>query len=326
MLPIGVIVPTKNSAAFLPGHLESMRAWLDLVTQVVVVDSYSTDGTMDLIRSGLHHPNLQLLTHPPGLYQSWNYAIKHLSTDYAYIATIGDGITREGLQRLHATAESLGCDVLISKPSFHNTKGEHLPDFHWPIDEIMHRLRLKQPRRLKQLEVLAFALTDVSGALSSSCASDLFRTKVLQRHPFPTEFGTAGDAAWSLLHALDVSWGVTSDRFSSFLVHSTSASEAERRSYEQSERLDLVARRAVRLAREAGIISREELEQGRIDELLNAVSSYLDSKQEFDRLRRGRLPWIVMPAAWRTRAQRNQLRTQLQEAKERTFAALGSQP
>ena len=47
MLPISVLVPTRNSMSLLPKHVEAMRAWLDFVEEVVAVDSHSTDGTME---------------------------------------------------------------------------------------------------------------------------------------------------------------------------------------------------------------------------------------------------------------------------------------
>src|SRR6266496_2720475 len=103
-LSLGVVMPTRNSAALLPRHIAGVRNWLDLADQVVVVDSFSTDGTLEALRREIKHPNLEFLSHPPGLYQSWNFGIQHLTTDYTYIATVGDTITKEGLRSLAATA------------------------------------------------------------------------------------------------------------------------------------------------------------------------------------------------------------------------------
>ena len=66
-LPVGVLVPTLSCAPLLPRHLESMAQWLDLVEEVVVVDSFSKDGTLEMIKSKLRHPRLRILSHPPGL-------------------------------------------------------------------------------------------------------------------------------------------------------------------------------------------------------------------------------------------------------------------
>src|SRR2546429_8749561 len=102
---LGVVVPTKNSRRYLPGHLQAMREWQDLAQQIVVVDSYSTDGTFDFVKANLSHPQVSYLSHPPGLYPSWNHAIAHLTTQYTYIATVGDTIMRAGLECLLAVAE-----------------------------------------------------------------------------------------------------------------------------------------------------------------------------------------------------------------------------
>ncbi|HEX3988237.1 MAG TPA: glycosyltransferase, partial [Verrucomicrobiae bacterium] len=82
MLPISVLIPTRNCGAFVPGHIESLRPWIDLAEQVIIVDSNSTDGTVELLRAGVSHPNIKFLTHPPGLYQSWNFGIQNTASKY----------------------------------------------------------------------------------------------------------------------------------------------------------------------------------------------------------------------------------------------------
>jgi len=312
-------MPTRNSAALLQKHLARMKGWLDLVEQVVVVDSFSTDGTRELIQTELHHPHLVVLNHPPGLYQSWNYAISKISSEYVYISTCGDLITRTGLKRLFDAAEESGCDVVVSKPRFYcyqtNDSGEHT----WPIDDIIATLNLTEPRRLNRLEALIFAITNVTAAMTGSCASDLFRTAVLQQYPFPTDFGTAGDAAWGILHAAEVSWVVTPERFSRFLRHPSIAPESERCRAERALQPDRLARQAVARLRLKGLLSEEELAFSCLDELLDILEVYLDYKRACDEHRRGKLPWISRPSAWRARFRRRQAEARLGELK---FAAL----
>src|SRR6185437_6009820 len=100
MCALGIVLPTRNSMAYLPAHLADMAEWLDLAAEVVVVDSDSRDGTLDFIKSNLHHPGLRLLSHPPGLYESWNHGLQNLTVKHAYISTVGDTITRAGLRHL----------------------------------------------------------------------------------------------------------------------------------------------------------------------------------------------------------------------------------
>jgi len=327
-------MPTRNSAAVLPKHLARMKGWLDLVEQVVVVDSFSTDGTRELIQRQLHHPHLVVLNHPPGLYQSWNYGISKISTEYVYISTCGDLITRTGLKTLFKTAEDCGCDVVISKPRFYFHGTTDSGEAQWPIDDVITTLNLTEPRRLNRLEALIFAITNVTGAMTGSCASDLFRTTVLQRSPFPTEFGTAGDAAWSILNAAEVSWAVVPERFSRFLRHASSVPESERQRGQQALQPDRLARQAVATLRLKGLFPGEELTFSCLDELLEALEVYLDYKRAGDVRRRSKFPWILRPAAWRVRFQREQAEARLsslklaalQRARRVTVSGPGLQP
>ena len=322
MLPLGVVIPTKNSMAYLPRHLAGLQPWLELATEVVVVDSHSTDGTVGFLRANLRHPALRFTDHPPGLYASWNHGVAQISSKYVLIATTGDTITRDGVCELVEAAESLGCDVVISKPTFWDVAGRRLPDTRWPIDDIVATLGVRQPRKLRQLEAVIFAAANATGALTGSSASDLFRAETLQRHPFPTDFGTAGDGAWGVQHAGEVRWGVVPRSFSTFLVHPTNASAEERDTYAGSRRMDEVLREAAQRWRETGVVTDQELALIGWGELVEALTRYLDAKSNYDRLRRGSIPWVLRPPAWRARSQRGWWLARLHELKRAALAGL----
>ena len=65
-------MPTYNCAPLMERHVVSMAAWIDLADEVIVVDSRSTDGTLDIIQARLRHPNLRIILRDRGLYESWN--------------------------------------------------------------------------------------------------------------------------------------------------------------------------------------------------------------------------------------------------------------
>ena len=315
MLPLGVVIPTKNSMPYLPRHVAGLRPWLDLAAEVVVVDSHSTDGTVDYLRANLVHPAMRFTSHPPGLYASWNHGIAQIRSEFVYLATTGDTITRNGICQLVEAANSLECDVVISKPTFCDQADKPLPDIIWPVDDIIITLDVTQPRKLHQLEAVIFAAVHTNGALTSSSASSLFRAEILRRHPFPTDFGTAGDAAWGAQHAAEVRWGVIAEKFSTFLVHPTNASADEKESFAGARRMDAVVREAGQTWCRNRTIKVEDLVRIGWSELLVVLAGYLDAKSKFDRLRRGGLPWSLNPAAWIARAQRNRLLVQLHELK-----------
>jgi hypothetical protein len=304
MLPLGVVIPTKNSMPYLPRHVEGLRPWLDLAAEVVVVDSYSTDGTVDFLRANLAHPALQFTSHPPGLYASWNHGIAQIRSKYVSIATTGDTITRAGVCQLVQVAESLACDVVISRPTFCDVSGQIRPAIPWPADDVIATLDLRQPRRLRQLEAVIFAAVHSTDALTGSSASDLFRTEILQRLPFPTDFGVSGDAMWGLMHAAEVTWGVVPERFSTFVLHPTNASAAEKHSFRTAQRADTVLRAAMDSWRRSGAITEQTLPRARWEDLMGCLASYRDAKAAFDQNRRGAVPWILNPRAWQNRIRR----------------------
>lgn len=313
MLPLSVVIPTKNSRAYLPDHIAGLAPWLDFVEEVVVVDSFSTDGTVDYLRENLRHPRVKFLTHPPGLYASWNHAIANVESQFVFIATTGDTITREGIEMLVKTIESLNCDVVISKPMFRNGDGTAAVDIHWPVDDVVNTFRATGARKLSRLEAIVFSASNPEAALLGSVASDLFRTSMLKRFPFPTDFGTAGDGAWGWMHAGEVSVAVVPQKFSSFLLHPTGASSEEKQALKQARRVDEVIRCAVPQWK----LNAEQL--GRVNELLGVLTKYLDAKIAFDRDRRASVPWWLNPGAWAHRAKRNRFREELQAVKLRAL-------
>ena len=102
--------------AHLPRHLESMKKWLPLIEEVVVVDSESSDDTVEFLKEELQPQTARYFEHPPGLYQSWNFGIGQCAGKYIYLSTVGDSITRTGLERLVEAAETFDCDLVISPP------------------------------------------------------------------------------------------------------------------------------------------------------------------------------------------------------------------
>ena len=299
---------------YLQRHVEGLRGWFDLAQEVVVVDSFSSDGTVEYLRQHLNRAPVTYLSHPPGLYASWNHGIAQITADYVFIATAGDVITRAGITHLIETAEALNCDVVISKPEFQDQQGRTVK-ITWPIDDVIATLGIRAPRRLHKLEALVFAAVHATGALLGSCASNVFRTDVLRRFPFPTDFGTAGDGAWGLMHAPQVVWGVTPAKFSTFLRHPTNASQEERESYANARRADAVLREATEAWLNTGTVTEQELTRVHWPEMLDLLTRYLEAQNELNRRRRSRFPWILRPGSWRARWRRERLCSQLHDLK-----------
>jgi glycosyltransferase involved in cell wall biosynthesis len=218
--PVGVMVPILNCATLLPAHIESMKTWLDFVSEIVVVDSHSKDGSLELIEKRIKHPNIRIFQRPRGLYQAWNFGISQIKSKYTYISTVGDSINHAGLEHLFAVAESFECDGVISKPRSITNDDEPINDASsWPIHDVITSLNINKPRPVEAIELFFFALLHVPNGILGSSASNLYRTKVLQQFSFPTDFGLIGDGAWALTNLLDCRFAVTPEIFSTFRHH-----------------------------------------------------------------------------------------------------------
>jgi len=311
MLPVGVVIPTKNSMKYLPGHLANVSSWIDLAEQVVVVDSFSTDGTVDFLKKNLRHPRVRFVDHPPGLYASWNHGIRQLTTEFCYISTVGDSLTRTGLEHLVSSAERLQCDVLVSRPDFVDEAGQPVPGPEWPMDDVIKTLRLREACRLHPNIVLASALKHTGGAITGSCASDLFRTATLQQQPFPLDCGVAGDGAWSLQNAGRVNWAATPEKVTTFRRHPPTASAKELKAGEAADKFEQTARKIVSewLASNPSEGSVEVREN--IRRLMSLSVEYEASRRRYNSLRKSKWPWILNPSAWINRSKRNQFKSQV---------------
>jgi hypothetical protein len=320
MLPISILIPTRDCGALLPGHLQSLMGWIDLAEEVVVVDSDSKDNTVELIRRGLAHPRIAFLSHPPGLYQSWNFGIQNARAKYLYIASVGDSISREGIQHLFEVAETLQSDVVISKPKFIDEGGAALPDDEWPIDEMVGGLKITRPQLLTVREQFLFATVHTWGAILGSSASDLYRADCLKQRPFSSGYGTSGDGAWGIENMFDVKIGVTPERFSTFRQHPKAYALADYHVDSLALKLFRLAQDVVARQRPGNPALPEILESVQWTELEPALAMAGLAQDELEKLRRRKTPWFLQPAAWRARLARDQARRKINQITRQVLA------
>lgn len=219
MSKLSVVIPTLNCIDLLPGHVASMRGWMSLADEIIVVDSFSDDGTPEYLKKHLKHRNVRILSHPRGLYQSWNFGISQTTGDWVYISTVGDIITLKLLKHLCEIGESLACDVVASRPTFITVNNTPASRQIWPIDHILKSSSSRKPVTLSGPEAFRFALYSIPCAVLGSSASNVYRGSHLRERPFPTEFGTVGDTAWTLRHGLATRYGFTVEIGSFFRLH-----------------------------------------------------------------------------------------------------------
>ncbi len=222
-----------------------MEQWIDLAHEVVVVDSRSTDGTLDLIRSRLRHPKLRIIERDRGLYASWNEGIAATSGRWVYISTAGDTITRDHLTNMVEKAESSQADVIISACAYVDEEGRMAPPTARRNPRIYEEFAHQGDVLIAPPATRFFAFRAAgTHALLGSCASDLFRGDFLRARPFPVDYGTHGDTAWLLRHAHEMRLGVLQSVGSTFCLHphpTTETKEARRAVLDRMHEAEILA-------------------------------------------------------------------------------------
>lgn len=211
-------------------HLVAMASWFDLADEIVVVDSRSTDGTLDIIRAHLRQPNLRIIERDRGLYESWNEGIAATTGDWIYFSTAGDTIERVHLLHLLDVGERATADVVISPPRFVDENGRDRDSLDWPPAEIVRRFGPRSPFVLGKEAAVTLSYLYCPRSVLGSSASNLYRGPHLRARPFPEGFRGAGDSAWVLRHAAETNICLTPRVGSAFCVHDKpdAASPAQR--------------------------------------------------------------------------------------------------
>ena len=326
MLPISVLVPTRNSMSLLPKHIEGMRPWLELAEEIVAVDSHSNDGTLEFLQRELKHPNVRVLTHPPGLYQSWNFGIAQCRAKYIYVSTVGEEITRAGLLELHTTAERFAADVVISPPRKFDMEG-HPVEKEWPVNTLLDSIQVTEPIALEGLAAQLYAVTFVQRGMLGSSASNLYRTADLQRFPFRTDFGTAGDVAWGLEHSGQIRLAIVPQKFSTFVFHPKSYAKSDYAVSEFAEKCIELAAQVVTARpwkKKAGESLSPETSidgpcEASMHELLLAWREYVAAKRVVDAWKAKGAIFYFLPGARRGRAERRAKKHRLRVVQEQAL-------
>ena len=184
----------------------TMLEWAEQVGELIIVDSSTKDKTFDFLTQNFLFPNAKFHTRPPGLYAAWNFGILQATKSFIYIATAGDAITKADLEYLVSIANKTGADVVVSPPKFFDKKGEPLLQEVWPIHDLLSQFQDDEVIELTPIELTIFAMrhcqipVSVKSWLGSS-ASNLYRTEIMQAHPFPLHGGHGGDTLFGLLNA-----------------------------------------------------------------------------------------------------------------------------
>lgn len=243
-LPITVVLPTRNAGDQIEAHLDTMAAWLPLVSQIVVVDS-SEDDTLDRIRRRLGDgEGVEFHSRPRGLYEGWNYGVSRARETFVYFSTLGDALEAGGLSHLLAGIIDMQADVLVSPPRMVPEDPAIIP-LRWPIHWITEHLPADDAVLLPPETAFLLATSFLPSTILGSSASNLYRRDFLVRNPFPEGWGHCADSAWMVSHALSARIAVTARPVAVFIQHARREAATD---LTPGQHLDLQRRAAKMLA------------------------------------------------------------------------------
>jgi hypothetical protein len=153
---------------------------------------------------------------------------------------------------------------------------------------------------------LLYFIFYMPSSLLCSSASNLYRTSLLQKHPFPVDYGHAGDSAWSLQMSLKARWVIDPKIESCFWEHVPSSHKVT---------LNLPAIAKLRTAAR-GMLEQsrpELLEMGCTGQLIECANQSIEAlceaailMQEYRAVRISIIPRLLQPKAARLLAGKNE--------------------
>jgi glycosyltransferase involved in cell wall biosynthesis len=213
---VSVIIPTLNCREKLRRHLKQSSGWLGRVAEIIAIDSFSGDGTWELLNAGLSGYPANLLQRERGLYKSWNHAVSLATQPYVYFSTIGDIISLGGLDLLVRTAEQHGLEVVISPPHIVDENQEEV-GVKWPIHRLLEAITTHCDVIIpteQEREMLSCHFMPES--IIGSSASNVYKSRVLKERPFPEKVGHAADVYWTIKNLKEIKIGIIKENAATF--------------------------------------------------------------------------------------------------------------
>ena len=198
---VSILLPSLNTFLFLEERFNSILNQTLQDWELIVVDSYSDDGSWQLIQSYANQDNRIRISQAPreGVYAGINSCLEQARGKYIYIATSDDTMTPDCLEKMVSALETHpNCDIAHCCLSIIDETGQQAQKQWkvWDKTKFFGEYIDQQHIRLAPYDgILHCAL----GTLYSSLTQLLIRRKVFERvGDFRTDFGSHGDFEWGI--------------------------------------------------------------------------------------------------------------------------------
>lgn len=224
---ISICLPSLNTAPFIDARIRSIDAQTIKDVEVIVLDSFSTDGTWETLQQWAgSRDRVKAQQVPRGLYQAWNQCVASAAGSWLYFATSDDVMTPNCLERLLAAGVASGADLATSAEWIIDANGHDLPSRKSGLEAGLLAKAIGPDQMLQGR--IAFLSGLLFGTPTASITQMAIRRTVFEQGgTFPTEFGSFGDYCWQMRALLRFRWCHVPERLGAWRIHGAQATTTD---------------------------------------------------------------------------------------------------
>jgi len=227
---ISILLPNLNGADFLHHRVDSILKQSFTDWEVIVVDGFSTDNSLEIIRKLINNDKRWRIyqEEPRGIYQAWNSCLSNARGDFIYIATSDDTMDDTFLEKMSkALEQNPSCGLAMCAIDFIDQHGESLPkDKNWssfPAPIHLKSLFARCHVRKAPLDgILSFTLHNIYHSTTQLLVRKSTYDLV---GPYRTDLGSGADFEWSMRVGLSVDCVYLPEKLATWRVHHMQASQ-----------------------------------------------------------------------------------------------------
>ena len=230
---VSICVPNLNTRQFLPERFASIYGQSFGDWELLVYDSYSTDGAWDFIRDAVaREPRARAWQGPrEGAPASWNPCIREARGDYVYIATSDDTMAPDCLEKLVAALEANpDCDIAHCPVKVIDETGRVVADmceWWWKQSPFARSSGALVDRSHVRYAPLDGALHLLGGSVYISVTQLLIRRALFDRIGYyESSWGSIADFNWNMRAGLAANTVHVPDTWGGWRVHANQATAA----------------------------------------------------------------------------------------------------
>jgi glycosyltransferase involved in cell wall biosynthesis len=194
-----IALPTLNAMPYIQECIASLLAQRYQDWEVIVCDSYSSDGTWEYLQGYQDDHRFKLFQVPmEGLYAGWNECLKRMRGDFVYIATADDTCSPFFLDTLIKLLDR-HADIDIAVSGFRVIDPEGSPKSHKAGQLVREYFGETADIPHIRNGLSCFILHACLGMIWWSMSSVVFRRHLLEKiGPFRTDRGSQADEEWEM--------------------------------------------------------------------------------------------------------------------------------